>query len=243
MALVDNTGGAGRVPARTKARSPRADGPAAGVTSVDIGAAGIELDAGGTVAAAQFERRLDRRQLATFGACNADEPTNAEQLRHPQRPHAFRCAAAGGIPGSAVRAAGGCQQPDHSDHLRVDLGDAHHREHRTERRVHGAGRGYRRSCAPPRRTARRARITLPTRVAVAEHHGAIRRQRRVRRAGRRATPATTSSCAIRSTRRRTTRIAARRTGWPTTSTPRISAPRIAATASPSTRRCRRPSRS
>ena len=65
-----------------------------------------------------------------------------------------------------------------SDH-RVDVGDADHREHRAERRVHGAGRGH---GDPARHRGRR-------------HHGARSRCPRTSpwRAPRRNTPATRSS--------------------------------------------------
>ncbi len=87
-----------------------------------------------------------------------------------------------------------------------------------------------------------ATFALPVARRGRQHHGAIRWQRGVRRAGRQPTRATTSSSATRSTRRRSTRTAARRTGSATISRPRTSAPRTAATASRSTRRCRLRSR-
>ena len=152
------------------------NGDAAGATSVDIGEAqasaapgtSLQRTSSGSWQVSGRELRCLQSGYAHRWQCGVDQ--------WPQR---IRCALAGGIPGSAVRAAVGWQQPDASERLRVDVGDSGHRQHRAERRADGPGRRLCRvACHRGRRHQQHHHAAHARRGR--QHHGDLRRQRGVR---------------------------------------------------------------
>ena len=191
---ITATDGAGGGPARPPTFSPRR-------TNAAIGSS-LQRNS---------VERLARRRTSSFGACNPDR----------RRRSATPFSSAGRVPGRSG-AAGGLRRPaasrrcaaptnvDDPDHHHVGVGNAGIASIDAERRDARAGRGH---GDVPRDGGRRHDGYL----LAADARGGGERRRSIRATPssvnpRTATPAMTSSCATSSSRRRTTRTAARPTG-------------------------------